>query len=59
MSDKTPLILWGGVDISSHWYDEPPHPKTQTPNLERDTREFIAVQDAIQEGRSVIGVCRG
>lgn len=57
--NKSTLVLLGGVDISSHWYDEPPHPKTQTPDLERDTREFIAVQDAIKEGRSVIGVCRG
>lgn len=54
-----PLVLWGGVDISPHWYNESPHPRTQTPNLERDETEFSEVQKAVDEGRSVIGVCRG
>lgn len=54
-----PLILWGGVDISPHWYDETPHPRTQSPNLERDRAEFEAVQQAVIEERPVIGVCRG
>lgn len=54
-----PLILWGGVDISSHWYDEPSHPKTQSPDLQRDEEEFTAVSNAVFEGRPVIGVCRG
>ena len=54
-----PLILWGGTDISPHWYNESPHPKTDKPDLQRDTREFLAVNDAVKEGRPVIGVCRG
>ena len=54
-----PLILWGGVDISSHWYNEPPHPKTQAPNISRDEEEFAAVQQAVDQGRSAIGICRG
>ena len=54
-----PLILWGGVDISPHWYDETPHPRTQHPNLPRDEAEFLAVSNAVFEGKPVIGVCRG
>lgn len=56
---QVPLILWGGVDISPHWYNESPHPKTQSPDLRRDESEFMAVSNAVFEDRPVIGVCRG
>lgn len=59
MTNLKPLLLWGGVDISPHWYDESPHPRTQSPNLERDRQEFEAVRQAVIDGRPIIGVCRG
>jgi len=58
MSEK-PLILWGGTDISPHHYNEPAQPETDTPDHHRDTAEFLAVISAIEQGKPVIGVCRG
>jgi len=53
------LLLWGGVDISPHWYEEEPLPTTQKPDLIRDKDEFAAVDNAIDDCIPIIGVCRG
>lgn len=54
-----PLILWGGTDIGSYLYNENPHTMNDKPDQDRDTREVKLFLSAIEEKRSVIGVCRG
>jgi gamma-glutamyl-gamma-aminobutyrate hydrolase PuuD len=56
---KTPLILQGGVDISSRYYNEPPNKHNQHPNPHRDAIEFEELGNAIKAGRPSIGICRG
>src|SRR5450759_4554885 len=56
---KTPLILQGGVDIDSRYYNEPPNKHNQHPNKHRDAIEFEELGNAIKAGRPSIGICRG
>lgn len=56
---KTPLILWGGIDIDPIWYGEERHPYTQQSNLKQDRREFIEAINAVRNKIPIIGVCRG
>lgn len=56
---QKPLVLWGGVDICPSVYSEVPSRYTQKPDKERDFREITAVQEHINEGIPVVGVCRG
>lgn len=54
-----PLVLWGGVDISSSLYDEKPLKYTQQPNFGRDKLEVSAYHHAVEELTPIVGVCRG
>lgn len=54
-----PLILWGGTDIDPQIYFEEPLPTTDKPDVDRDSRETVAVVEAIDSGRPIIGICRG
>lgn len=56
---KTPLILWGGVDINPEIYGEKPHPKTQQPDNKRDSRELALIKGNVALKRPIVGVCRG
>lgn len=53
------LVLWGGTDIGSSWYNEKPHPKAQKPDVKRDEQEFALVHSCIFDGVPIIGICRG
>jgi gamma-glutamyl-gamma-aminobutyrate hydrolase PuuD len=53
------LLLWGGVDIHPAIYGEKFHPKTQNPNIKRDTEEISAVKEYMRKGLPIFGVCRG
>lgn len=53
------LHLMGGVDIDSHRYNKTRHPLAQQPDLQRDEREFRAVEEYVKAGLPIIGVCRG
>lgn len=57
--NKKPLVLWGGTDINSQLYFELPLPTTDKPDNERDRRECEAIAYAIDEGRPIVGICRG
>lgn len=55
------LVLWGGEDISSRYYEHMPHPYTQNRGgpSERDKNEWQAMTEARDMGIPIIGVCRG
>jgi gamma-glutamyl-gamma-aminobutyrate hydrolase PuuD len=59
LSVQKPLVLWGGVDICPSIYNEVPGKWTQKPDKDRDYREITAVNEYINEGLPVVGVCRG
>jgi gamma-glutamyl-gamma-aminobutyrate hydrolase PuuD len=54
-----PLLLWGGTDIGSSYYGQRPHRFANMPEVNRDRIEFAAVNNYINDGIPVIGVCRG
>lgn len=56
---KTPLVLWGGVDISPHLYGELRNPHTQFANHTKDEEEIALVKEAIDNKQPIVGVCRG
>lgn len=56
---QEPLVLWGGVDVNTSLYDQQQLSFTQNPNKERDFIEITAIQEAIDNGVPVVGVCRG
>ncbi len=56
------ILLWGGEDIASYYYGEPPHPLNQNKSgkpSRRDQREWAAMVAAIDFDVPIIGVCRG
>lgn len=55
----TPLILWGGTDISPELYGQKALKTTDTPDLFRDEMECNAITEALKQKRPIIGVCRG
>lgn len=59
--DIAALLLWGGEDISTIYYDEPPHIQTQNKGLPspRDVHEWTAMKYAYHNRIPIIGVCRG
>lgn len=52
------LIIWGGADISSEYYNHPRHSTTH-PGGARDRVEWSLMQAAIEKGIPIIGICRG
>ena len=59
MIDMSPLILWGGTDISPSIYNKRKLKYTQTPDVERDDKELFLIDKAIEYKTPIIGVCRG
>lgn len=53
------LVLWGGTDISTHFYNEPKGKYTQHPAVHRDVDEWNALLYCKKHNIPVIGVCRG
>lgn len=56
------VVLWGGTDIGSSYYNEKPHPLNQQQNAEgsqRDQFEWSIIKAARGLGKPILGVCRG
>jgi putative glutamine amidotransferase len=53
------VLLAGGVDMSPSAYDERPHPKLGNIDPARDTVELTLARWALEEGKPVLGLCRG
>ena len=53
------LVLAGGPDLDPAAYGQDPHPRTGTPNPDRDDWEFALLGEALRQRIPVLGVCRG
>ena len=53
------LLLCGGVDIAASFYDEERSHLSNTPDLLRDHAEVTLTRWAFEEGKPILGVCRG
>jgi putative glutamine amidotransferase len=53
------LVLSGGVDVASSRYGQAPHPKAETPDLQRDRYELELLGRALEHDLPVLGICRG
>lgn len=55
---KNPVIIWGGADIDPSLYGEQRNGCGWT-NIRSDQHELDKIDNAIKEGRPIIGICRG
>ena len=53
------LLLPGGADISPSLYGENAHTKCGKPNATRDLSEPFLLALALEQGKPVLGICRG
>ncbi|MEO8128474.1 MAG: gamma-glutamyl-gamma-aminobutyrate hydrolase family protein [Bryobacteraceae bacterium] len=53
------LLLTGGTDVNPALYGETPHPKTQTPDDQRDELEIRLLKQALAINLPVLAICRG
>ncbi|MDY0393318.1 type 1 glutamine amidotransferase [Virgibacillus halophilus] len=53
------LYLPGGYDIDPTLFNEEPHPKLGTIIPDRDRFEMLLVDNVLQQGKPILGVCRG
>jgi len=53
------LLLTGGTDVNPALYGEAPHPKTQTPDDQRDALEIRLLKQALEINLPVLAICRG
>ncbi len=53
------ILLAGGVDMEPARYHEMPHPKLGNTDPARDTVELQLAEWAIEDGKPVLGLCRG
>jgi putative glutamine amidotransferase len=53
------LLLSGGGDIHPQYYGEPAHPKLGNVDPARDVSEIPLAQWATEDGKPVLGICRG
>lgn len=56
--DADIIQLIGGADIVSDWYDKPSHPRTRG-NKYYDQHTKNLYQLAVEQGKAILGVCRG
>ncbi len=59
LSEVAGLLLTGGSDVNPSRYGEPAHPKTETPEDDRDQMEFDLLHQAIAARVPVFAICRG
>lgn len=52
------LVVWGGADIHPSYYGHPQHPTTHAGGM-RDKLEWSLMNEAVDRGIPIIGVCRG
>jgi len=53
------LVLEGGTDINTYFYDEEPNSYTSYPDQARDAYEQMLFNQAKSKGVPIIGICRG
>jgi putative glutamine amidotransferase len=53
------LLLSGGGDIAPQFYGEETHPTTSEIDIDRDNAEFWLVRRALEDGKPLLGICRG
>ncbi|MFN2245048.1 MAG: gamma-glutamyl-gamma-aminobutyrate hydrolase family protein [Anaerolineae bacterium] len=53
------LLLPGGGDIDPVHYGESRHEKCNEPSAERDGTELVLARWAIEDGKPLLGICRG
>ena len=59
LQENDVLVLWGGEDISSHFYGEKPTYTYAGSPSRRDVIEQRMFNSAVSKGLPIIGVCRG
>ncbi len=53
------ILLAGGEDVAPIIYQEERHPQLGSVSSERDTAELELARWAVEEGKPVLGICRG
>jgi putative glutamine amidotransferase len=53
------LLLAGGSDVDPSLYGAPCDPKTEEPDLDRDSLEIALVREAVGRDLPVLAICRG
>jgi putative glutamine amidotransferase len=53
------VLVPGGGDIDPKYFNEAPHPATQTPDLARDHTEINLIRWAVEDDKPLFGICRG
>ncbi len=53
------LLLPGGGDVSSRWFDQPPHPALYDVDEEQDAFDLAVARVALERGVPLLAVCRG
>jgi putative glutamine amidotransferase len=53
------ILLAGGVDLDPGTFGEPPHPALGNVDPARDTVELALARWAIEDGKPLLGLCRG
>lgn len=53
------IVTIGGIDVDPAQYGEPPHPRLGRTDPARDAAEIALTRLALDEGRPLLGICRG
>ncbi len=53
------ILLPGGGDVSSRWFDQPPHPSLYDVDEEQDGFDLAVARVALARGVPLLAVCRG
>jgi putative glutamine amidotransferase len=53
------ILFTGGYDVDPHRYGNPPYPKVEGIDAERDEMEIHLVQAAVAKNKPILGICRG
>lgn len=53
------ILLPGGGDLSSRWFDQPPHPSLYDVDEEQDAFDLAVARVALGRGIPLLAVCRG
>ena len=59
VEDANVAMLTGGTDVNPKLYASKPHPRTESPDTERDEREMAVIRKCIDLAIPIIGICRG
>jgi len=59
VEDADVVVFNGGVDVDPELYGASAHPKTQSPNKQRDEYEKAVYDECVVQGKPMFGICRG